>query len=172
MCVFLLLTTLSQIPGLYTSLQMTQLCPLYGQVIFHCLYVPHPLYPSRQWASSCFHVLLSIVLQWTWGCMLKKKQLLSYGSYLCNTGQCLEYSECVLLTQFCPTLCDPMDCSPPGSSVHGILQATILEWVAIPFSRGSSQSRDWTQISCVAGSLFTIWATIGKLLYWNAVGSQ
>ena len=45
----------------------------------------------------------------------------------------------VLVTQLCSTLCDPMDCSTPGSSVHGILQARILEWVAIPFSRGSSQ---------------------------------
>ena len=46
---------------------------------------------------------------------------------------------CVLVAQSCPTLCDPVDCSPPGSSVHGILQARILEWVAILFSRGSSQ---------------------------------
>ena len=48
----------------------------------------------------------------------------------------------VLVTQLCPTLCDPLDCSPSVSSVHGILQAKILEWVAIPFSRGSSQPRD------------------------------
>ena len=47
-----------------------------------------------------------------------------------------------LVTQLCPVLCDPMDCSPPGSSVHGILQARILEWVAIPFSKGFSQPRD------------------------------
>ena len=47
----------------------------------------------------------------------------------------------VLVAQSCPTVCDPMDCSLPGSSVHGILQARILEWVAIPFSRGSSQAR-------------------------------
>ena len=46
------------------------------------------------------------------------------------------------VAQLCPTLCDPMDCSPPGSSIHGILQARILEWVAISFSRGSSQPRD------------------------------
>ena len=52
--------------------------------------------------------------------------------------------------QLCPTLCDPMDCSPPGSSVHGILQARILEWVAIPFSRGSSQARDQTCVSYVS----------------------
>ena len=62
----------------------------------------------------------------------------------------------VKVTQSCPTLCDPMDCSPPGSSVHGILQARILEWVAIPFSRGSSQPRDHTQVSHVAGGFFMI----------------
>ena len=60
--------------------------------------------------------------------------------------------------QLCLTLCNPMDCGPPGSSVHGILQARILEWVAIPFSRGSSRPRDQTCVSYVslhwqAGSL-------------------
>ena len=49
--------------------------------------------------------------------------------------------------QSCPTLCNPMDCSPPGSSVHGILQARILEWVTMPSSRGSFQSRDRTPVS-------------------------
>ena len=48
------------------------------------------------------------------------------------------------------TLCDPMDCSPPGSSVHGILQARMLEWVAIPFSRGSSWCRDQTRVSGIS----------------------
>ena len=52
------------------------------------------------------------------------------------------------VTQSCPTLCNPMDCSPPGSSVHEILQARVLEWVAISSSRGSSQPRDGTQVSC------------------------
>ena len=52
--------------------------------------------------------------------------------------------------QSCPTLCDPMDCSPPVSSVHGILQARILEWVAMPSSRGSSQPRDRTRISDIS----------------------
>ena len=56
-----------------------------------------------------------------------------------------------------------MDCSLPGSSVYGILQADILEWVAISFSRESSWPRDWTQVSCIAGRFFTIWA-IGKSL--------
>ena len=52
-----------------------------------------------------------------------------------------------------------MDCSPPGSSVHGILQGRTLEWIAIPFSRGSSQLRDQTRVSYIAGRFFTIWAT-------------
>ena len=52
-----------------------------------------------------------------------------------------------------------MDCSLPGSSVHGILQARILEWEAILFSRGSSWLRDQTQVSCTAGRFFTVWAT-------------
>ena len=64
-----------------------------------------------------------------------------------------------LVSQSCPTLCDPMDCSPPGSSVQGILQARILEWVAMPSSRRSSQPRDQTQVSCNAGRFFTSWAT-------------
>ena len=61
--------------------------------------------------------------------------------------------------QLCLTLCNTMNCSPPASSIHGILQARILERVAIPFSRGSSWSRDQTQVSCIAGRFFTIWAT-------------
>ena len=63
------------------------------------------------------------------------------------------------VAQSCPTLCDPMDCSPTGSSIHGIFQARVLEWVAISFSRGSSWPRDWTRVSCIAGRCFTIWAT-------------
>ena len=63
-----------------------------------------------------------------------------------------------LVTQPCSTLCDPMDCSLPGSSVHGILQARILEWVALPFPRGSSQPRDRIQVSLIEGRFFTIWA--------------
>ena len=63
------------------------------------------------------------------------------------------------VTQSCLTLCDPMDCSPPGSSVDGILQVRILECVAISFSRGSSWPRDWTQVSRIAGRRFKLWAT-------------
>ena len=73
----------------------------------------------------------------------------------------MEYCVCVhaKLLQSCLTLCDPIDYSPPGSSVHGILQARTLEWLTMPSSRGTSQPRDRTQISCVsciAGRCFTI----------------
>ena len=61
--------------------------------------------------------------------------------------------------QSCPTLCHCMDCSPPGSSVHGTLQARILECVAIPSSWESSQPRDQTCVSCIAGRFFTHWTT-------------
>ena len=64
-----------------------------------------------------------------------------------------------LVTQSCPTLWDLMDCSQPGSSLHGILQARILEWVIIHFSRGSSKPRSRTGVSCKAGGFFTTWAT-------------
>ena len=59
-----------------------------------------------------------------------------------------------------PTLCNPVGYRPPGSSVHGILQERILEWVAIFFSRRSSWPRDWTQVSLIVGRHFTIWATV------------
>ena len=68
----------------------------------------------------------------------------------------------VLVAQSCLTLCDPMDCmdcSLSGSSVHGILQARILEWVSISFSRGSSKARDRAWVSCIISRFFTVWAT-------------
>ena len=65
----------------------------------------------------------------------------------------------MLVAQWCPTLCNPMDYSLPGSSVHGILQARTLEWVAIPFSRGLSLHWDQTQVSRIVGKFFTVWVT-------------
>ena len=72
---------------------------------------------------------------------------------------------CVLVAQSCPTLCDAMDCSLPGSSIHGILQERILEWVAISFSRVSSQTWNRSQASHLVGRFFTIWATGEALLH-------
>ena len=64
-----------------------------------------------------------------------------------------------LVVQWCLILCDPMDCSSPDSSVHRILQARILEWGAIPFSRGSSRPWDRTRVSFIVGKFFTFWAS-------------
>ena len=63
------------------------------------------------------------------------------------------------VAQSCPTLCDPMDCSLSASSVHGIFQALVLEWIAISFSRGSSQPRDPTLVFLIVDRRFTVWAT-------------
>ena len=77
------------------------------------------------------------------------------------------------IAQSCPTLCDPVGGSLPGSSLHGILQARVLEWVAISFSRGSSQLRDWTRVSCIPGRSFNLWATREASLcnssFWGAM---
>ena len=70
------------------------------------------------------------------------------------------------VAQSCPTLCDPMNCSLPGSSVHGIFQARVLEWIAISFSRGSSRPRVWTQVSGIEDRRFTVWAT-REVLRWT-----
>ena len=76
--------------------------------------------------------------------------------YVFNTISRDKQSE---VTQSCPTLCDPVDCSPPGSSLHGILQARTLEWVSIFFSMGSSQPRDGTRVFHISGRRFNLWAT-------------
>ena len=87
------------------------------------------------------------------------------GSKLLPAGQAAAESEAwgvgvvveaMLVAQLCPTPCDPMDWSPPGSSVQRILQARILEWGAVPFSTGSYQTRDGTRVSCIAGRWFTV----------------
>ena len=76
----------------------------------------------------------------------------------------LNYTMCVCVcvhthAQLSPTVCDPMDCSQPGSSLHGIFQARKLEWIAISFSRGSPRSRDRTYISCTGRWILYHWAT-------------
>ena len=73
----------------------------------------------------------------------------------------------VLVAQSCLTLCNPVDSGPPKLSACGVLQARILEWVAIPFSRGSSQPRGWTQVSHTAGRFVTVWATRNYRVIWQ-----
>ena len=106
------------------------------------------------WPSGlCMALIMSISSQkpiWLW-----PRQVPDIPATVTYPG--LTY-ECVH-AQSCPALQDLMDCSLPSSSVHGILQARILEWIAILFCRGSSLSRDWTWVSCIVGIFFTIWAT-------------
>ena len=89
-----------------------------------------------------------------------------YRNSLKSSSCCYKWLDFILffkseseVTQLCPTLCNPMGCSLQGSFVHRILQAGILEWVAIPFSRGSSRPKDQTGVSRTAGKLFIIWTT-------------
>ena len=112
-------------------------------------------------ANICFQLLAKLAVQ--------ARTLLGEQGWVytgLDTGEqrleartCLPKGKKVLVAQLYLTLWYPLDCSPPGSSVHGILQARKLEWVAIPFSRGSSLPSDRTQVSCIAGRFFTIWAT-------------
>ena len=90
----------------------------------------------------------------------------SFNMYESITGKVKE-SE---VSPQCPTLCDPMDCSLPGSSVYGIFQARVLEWVAIFFSRGSSWPRVQTQVSHIIGRCFTVWATREVIIIGKDMG--
>ena len=92
------------------------------------------------------------------GSDLKNAMSVAINSRFWKRAQKIENEKCSV-AQLCSTLCNPMDCSLPGSSVHGISQERTLEWVAIPFSRGSSQCRDQSRVSCIAGKFFTIWTT-------------
>ena len=75
-------------------------------------------------------------------------------------------------TQSCPTLCDHMDCSLPGFSVHGIFQARILEWVAISFCRESSRPGDWTRVSCTVGKCQNLWDAAKAVLRAMFIATQ
>ena len=77
------------------------------------------------------------------------KSTFGFWEYLYFTGKTAAQSKLYVSCSVCPTLCDPVEGSPPGSSVHGIFQARILEWDDISY-RGSSQPRDWTHISCIS----------------------
>ena len=122
------------------------------------------------WMSSTVFVRSSRSNPWLLcGSLCKSKSAKSYGWFwllalflkvpegpirFCATLHSLH--PVYLVTQLCRILCDPTGNSPAGSSVRGILQARILEWVAIPFSRGSSQPRDLSRVSCIAGGFFSV----------------
>ena len=125
-------------------------------MLFSCSVVSNSV---TQWTAA--HLTsLSITNFWSLLKMFTESVMPSSRLVLCHPLFLLppippSISVCVLVAQSCPTLCEPMDCSPPRSSVHEIFQARILEWVAISFSRGSSKPRDRTRVSCTAGKFFT-----------------
>ena len=121
---------------------------------------------TREWfwdASRALHSLCTLfllLLHWIglgWSGFrsqrLRPPRIVNYGV------RSLAICACAQSLQLCLTLCDPMDCSPPGSPVHGISQAGKLDWVAVPSSRGSSPSRDQTQASCTGRQILHHWIT-------------
>ena len=116
-------------------------------------------------------IVLPTIFTWKWYSIISPRKT----SCICVTflGPCgvLSVDVCAhTVAQSCPTPCNPMNCSPLGSSVHGIFQARILKWVAISFSRGPSWPRDWTQVSCIScidrQVLYhsATWETLSKLM--------
>ena len=107
-------------------------------------------------SHRCAHLSLLFITDPSFilGCTekLSRRTRICFSSPLHSPN--LEVLMLALVAQSHPTLCDPVDCSLPGFSVHGILQARILEWVAIPSSRGSSQPRDWTWVFCIGRCIF------------------
>ena len=143
-------------------------CPSSPTIGSHGAHKPSP--GTRHQSACCPKALLeSLGLSWHLTTILKRQTLESHTFEAIFYPRDLQsvqmwqttflsfhflISMCVLVAQSCPTLCNPMDCSPPGSSVHGILQAGTLGWVATSFSRGSSRPRDQTRVSCITGKYF------------------
>ena len=111
--------------------------------------------------SHCLPMKVQTQVALLFGTQCMEVGLLTFSEWGMWVGRCLcrKNKVEVLVTQLYLAFWDPMDCSLPGFSVHGISQARIVEWVAIPFSRGSSPPMDRTQVSCLAGRFFIISAT-------------
>ena len=121
--------------------------------------------PWQSWAlDPSFLICRALYAIPCWYSPQSLVRLLHFLFYLLTLGVCTHthtWACTHLVAQWWPTLCVLVDGSPPGSSVHGILQARVLEWVTMPSSRRSSPLRDWTQVSyvsCIAGGFFTFWA--------------
>ena len=117
------------------------------------------------YSSGAVMLIFSLAVPLTFMASLKKLEgeyVLSVQAYIhrivASFGINPRSDQIWSVAQSCPTLWDPMDCSLPGSSFHRILQTRVLEWVAISFSRGSSQPRDRTPVSGIPGRLFNLWA--------------
>ena len=138
-------------------------------------------YPPGEWVTNWKIIIWQITHRTflklrssspPWGSGVRKRS--PQSTWFWSTGGLIigtpheqgKWSE-VKVAQSCPNFCDHMNSSLPVSSVYGTLQARILEWVAFPSSRGSSQPREWAQVSCIAGRFFTVWATRKAQEYWS-----
>ena len=116
------------------------------------------------WSNNrCQAWLVMMIKREKYGTTFRKLWGVIWAYVPCWIYRCkkVKWSE---VTQSCPTLHDPMDCSLPGFSVHGIFQAIVLEWIAISFSRRSSRPRDQTRVSCIVDRHFTVWVITIMLL--------
>ena len=122
--------------------------------------------PPFSWSGTRYLFLIS---SWQWGCVIPWERPLT-RCFPASHSVPRVFSTCFtcMHAQSCPTLCDPMNYSPPGSSVHGIHWARILEWVAMPASRRSSRPRDWTCICYTAGNFFTAGPLEGPSANWKS----
>ena len=121
-------------PATLLEIHVTSKLEVYRQ---RCVYTH-----TRTWIYMCIRIHIAVCI------------------YICTLMHKAYLRTCPLDEELsCVQLCNVMDCSPPGSTLLGISQARILEWVAISFSRGSSSSRDRTQVFCIAGGFFTVRAT-------------
>ena len=124
---------------------------------FYCFYIFRRIWSNFPLNFPCFLIFPLTVLVVGWPAISLLRAVLALAMKYLHPEKSLQWIVSVKASQLCWILCDPID-----YRVHGILQARILEWVAIPFSRGSSQPRDWTQVSCTAGRYFTSWAIRDK----------
>ena len=104
---------------------------------------------------------LSVMKQYLWGkeifCWSSKILLFLRKFFFVKWNNCFILKNCCLVANLRPTLCGPMDCSPPGFSAHGISEAKMLEWAVISFSNRSSWPRDWTHVSCTGRWILYHW---------------
>ena len=116
--------------------------------------------PLLKDGSKLFHMSSLSLIQSQVHCVKVLKEML-VEECIWKRGQLVPRGTHLLLFSHIWLFCDPMGCSPPGYSVHGISQAKILEWVAISFSRRSSRTRDQTWVSCIDRQILYSWTTIG-----------